>query len=213
MKAFFSTCLLSWLLLAGALAGEPEPAPLVSREAAAPSPFARGAKEFQFVTGGFRFFDPGSRNNDLPSVDFVYQTLRLGIMLNDPRGSNFLAGNFEALGEVFAGEVVQGPGNVAAGATLIFRYNFIQPRARLVPYLQFGGGGVYTDISEEESRGLVSLPVEFNLHGTVGLRYLVNQRWSLVFEAGYRHISNAGFSSVNRGIDSAGGNVGFGFSF
>ena len=53
-----------------------------------------------------------------------------------------------------------------AGARLIFRYNFVQPQARIIPYLQIGAGGVYTDIGEKESRGLISLPVEFNLQAS-----------------------------------------------
>jgi len=79
--------------------------------------------------------------------------------------------------------------------------------------MQIGGGGIYTDISERESRGLVSLPVEFNLQGTGGLRFMLNQRWMLVLEAGYRHISNATIKLPNRGVDSVGGDIGFGFLF
>lgn len=89
-------------------------------------------------------------------------------MLSDPHGSSFLAGNFELLGEAFAGPIFGDLGNVLAGATLFLRYNFIQPRARLIPYLQIGAGGVYTDFSEKESSGLISAPVEFNLQGVAG---------------------------------------------
>jgi len=99
------------------------------------------------------------------------------------------------------------------GASLVMRYNFVQPRARLVPYLQIGAGGVYTDIGEQESRGLISLPVEFNLQGIGGSRLMLNDRWSLVIEGGYRHISNGEIKKPNFGIDSIGGNVGFGFFF
>jgi hypothetical protein len=134
-------------------------------------------------------------------------------MLTNPRGSGFFAGNYEVLGEVFGGGIFQGPGNVEAGATLIFRYNFIQPSARIVPYMQIGGGGIYTDISERESRGLVSLPVEFNLQGSGGLRFLVGRRSAILLEAGYRHISNASIKLPNRGVDSVGGTLGFGFFF
>ena len=85
--------------------------------------------------------------------------------------------------------------------------------ARIIPYLQIGAGLVYTDVSEKESRGLVSLPVEFNLQGTLGLRFMVNQRWSIVAEAEYRHISNAAIQKPNFGINTVGGNLGFGLFF
>jgi len=60
---------------------------------------------------------------------------------------------------------------------------------------------------------LISLPVEFNLQAGIGSRFMVNDRWSIVLEGVYRHISNAEINKPNFGIDSVGGNVGFGFSF
>jgi hypothetical protein len=173
--------------------------------------FAKGSKEFQNVTGVFYFFERGG--NEGPSIDLAVESLRLGLMLNNPRGSGFFAGNYEFLGEVFGAPIFQGVGNVTAGATLFIRYNFIQPGGRVTPYMQIGGGGVYTDISEHESRGLVSLPVEFNLQGAGGLRFMVDRHWSILAEAGYRHISNATIKLPNRGIDSVGGDLGFAFSF
>jgi hypothetical protein len=171
--------------------------------------FRRGTKEFQNVAGGFFFVDRGGTHR--PSVDLAVDSLRLGIMLNDPKGSGVLAGNFELLGEIFAGPIVRGPGTVTTGATLFIRYNFIQPHAFLIPYVQIGAGGVYTDIGEKESGGLISLPVEFNLQGVLGTRFMINDRWSVVLEAGYRHISNAEIKKPNFGINSVGGNLGFGF--
>jgi opacity protein-like surface antigen len=175
------------------------------------SNFSRGAKEFQNVSGAFFFFD--TTQNNRPAIDFALDSLRLGIMLNDPWQAGPLSGNFELLGEIFGGGIFNGPGDVMAGATLVMRYNFVQPHARLVPYLQIGAGGVYTNIGEEESRGLISLPVAFNLQGIVGARVMLNDRWSLVLEGAYRHISNAEIKKPNYGIDSGGGNVGLGFFF
>ncbi|MBA2433807.1 MAG: acyloxyacyl hydrolase [Chthoniobacterales bacterium] len=94
-----------------------------------------------------------------------------------------------------------------------FSLQLVQPHTPLIPYLQVGAGGVYTNIGERESRGLISLPVEFNLQATGGTRLMLNDRWSLVLEAGYRHISTAEIKKPNYGIDSIGGNVGFGFFF
>ena len=189
--------------------GEPPVPPVVRQETQ--DVFAKGSREFQSVAGLFYFFDRG--DNDGPSIDLAVASLRVGTMLSNPHGSGFFAGNYELLAEVFGGGIFQGPGNVEAGATLFLRYNFIQPQARVIPYMQIGGGGVYTDISETESRGLVSLPVEFNLQGTGGLRLMLNQRCSLILEAGYRHISNAAIELPNRGVDSVGGDLGFGFFF
>ena len=199
------------LLLTATVWGGTEPAPPVVRQELPAEPFARGAMEFQSVTGLFYFFDRGDNNG--PSIDLAVESIRVGRMLTSPHGSGFFAGNYEFLGEIFGGGIFQGPGTVEAGATLFIRYNFIQPHAHVVPYMQIGAGGIYTDISERESRGLVSLPVEFNLQGTGGLRFLLNRRCSFLLEAGYRHISNASIKLPNRGVDSVGGAAGFGFSF
>ncbi len=210
LKTRFLSCV---LILLGSVAVRAGTEPSVMQPAPTPSEnrFSFGAKEIENVMGAFFFFD--TTQNQRPSIDFALDSLRLGVMLNDPWSLGPMSGNFEALGEVFVGPVVTGPGNVLAGATLVFRYNFVQPRARLVPYLQIGAGGVYTDIPEDESRGLISLPVEFNLQAGVGTRFLVNDRWSIMLEGVYRHLSNAEIKKPNFGIDSVGGNLGFGFSF
>lgn len=200
---------LAFLVTASARGGTQPPTQPIAQEEALP--FDKGSREFQSVAGVFYFFDRGS--NDGPSVDLAVESLRLGWMLSNPHGRGFFAGNWEFLGEIFGGGIFQGAGSVEAGGTLFIRYNFIQPTARVIPYMQIGGGGVYTDISERESRGLVSLPVEFNLQGTGGLRFMVTRRTSLLVEAGYRHISNASIKLPNRGVDSVGGAVGFGVEF
>ncbi|MEO5753164.1 MAG: acyloxyacyl hydrolase [Chthoniobacterales bacterium] len=209
-KSLFCSGLVLFACAGGVLAEVEQPVPLsVARETE--SNFAGGSKEFQNVVGAFLFFERADTNR--PSVDLAVDSLRLGIMLNDPWPAGLFSGNFEVLGEIFSGPIVEGPGHLTAGVSLLLRYNFIQPRARLVPYLMIGAGGVYTDIGEKESRGLISLPVGFNLQGVGGTRIVLNDRWSLVIEAGYRHISNAEIKKPNFGIDSVGGNLGFGFFF
>jgi len=210
MRQLLLLCAVGIVSLGSVNGGSAPPPPAVVRQESADL-FAKGTYEFQSVAGVFYFFDRG--DNDGPSIDLAVESLRLGVMLSNPHGSGFFAGNSELLGEIFGGGIFQGPGSVEAGATLFIRYNFIQPHARIIPYMQIGGGGIYTDISERESRGLVSLPVEFNLQGTGGLRFMLNQRWMLVLEAGYRHISNATIKLPNRGVDSVGGDIGFGFLF
>ncbi len=213
VKTFLSVCALSVFAIPSLQAGDLNAPVPVGEQTPAVNPFASGTKEFQNVTGAFRSFEFFPSQSTRPSIDYAIDSIRLGVMLNNPWDLGLLSGNFEFLGDVFGGPIVQGPGTAVAGATLVFRYNFIQPGARLVPYFQAGAGGVYSDVTAKESGGFISLPVEFNLQGFVGLRYFLNDRWSLVAESGYRHISNAGIKLPNVGLDSIGGNVGFGFSF
>jgi len=95
--------------------GGTEPPPIPPVKESASDVFAKGSHEFQDV------FDRG--DNDGPAIDLAVDSIRLGIMLNNPHGSGFFAGNWELLGEVFAGGIFHGPGSVEAGGTLIIRYN------------------------------------------------------------------------------------------
>lgn len=177
----------------------------------APDRFSRGSREWEDLVGAYFLFDRGG--NQRVTVDYLIDSLRYGAMLYSPNGPGILRGNVEALGEIFAGGIFHGPGTAVAGITGFLRYNFVQPGARIVPYFQGGGGFIYTDITGEESDRAISLPVEFNLQAVGGLRFIVNSRWSVLTEMGYRHISNASIKSPNYGIDQLGGNVGVGFSF
>ena len=176
------------------------------------APFARHTWATENLVGSFFLFDRGG--NDRPTIDYALYTSRAGVMLYDPSGSGILRGNTEFLAEVFAGPIFHGPGNAVAGLTLFLRYNFIQPGARLVPYIQTGGGGVYSDIEHGAASGnAISLAVNFNLQATAGLRFNLNRRWSALAEATYRHISNAGLHDPNYGIDQLGVALGLGCTF
>ena len=164
------------------------------------------------MVGAFFLFDRGG--NERPSVDYILNSARVGYMVTNPFFSGIPRGNIELLGEVFGGPIIYGPGDVAAGFTVAARYNFVQPGWRVVPYLQAGVGAAYTDIAEGSAAGdAVSQSVNFNLQAIGGVQFLLNSRWSLNAEASYRHISNAGLSDPNYGIDQLGGALGFGFAF
>ena len=201
-----------WVTLSASMVfGGTEPPPVSAGEGICERRLCQGQSRIPERRRCLYFFDRG--DNDGPAIDLAVDSIRPGIMLSNPHGSGFFAGNWEFLGEVFGGGIFHGPGSVEVGGTLIFRYNFIQPNARVIPHMQIGAGGIYTDIGEGESRGLVSLPVEFNLQGTGGLRFMLDNKWSLILEAGYRHISNGTIELPNRGVDSVGGDVGLGFFF
>ena len=173
--------------------------------------FDKGRKEFQSLTGAFWSFTPSTSTR--ATVNSTLSSYRLGIMLNDVSGSGFLRGNFEFLLEGFGGTIYQGPGNALGGATLQLRYNFVQPDTRWVPYYQIGAGGVYSDMYKDRARSTVGSALNFNLQSAVGLRYLVNDQWAVSLEGGYRHISNAGFSNRNAGLNSVGAQIGLSYFF
>ena len=93
------------------------------------------------------------------------------------------------------------------------RYNFIQPNARLVPYFQIGGGGLYIDSYKDQSQRLIGQAFEFNLQAALGLRYLINDKWAICIEGAYRHISNADLAPRNIGLNSVGGFAGVSYFY
>src|SRR5712691_11112572 len=100
MTKIFLACALAILIATSTRGGTAQPPPALERQESS-DPFAKGSKEFESVAGVFYFFDRG--DNDGPSVDLAVESLRLGLMLSNPHGSGVFAGNYEFLGEVFAG--------------------------------------------------------------------------------------------------------------
>jgi lipid A 3-O-deacylase len=175
------------------------------------SPFDKGKKEFQTLTGVYWSFTPDS--SPRPTLNSTMSSYRLGIMLSDVGGSGWSRGNYEFLVEAFGGSIYQGPGNGLGGATLQLRYNFVQPESLWVPYFQIGAGGVYSDMYKDPSRAVVGSALNFNLQSAFGVRYFVKHNWAITAEGGYRHISNAGFTEHNAGLNSLGGQIGVSWFF
>lgn len=174
--------------------------------------FNKGTQEFEFLGGAFTSVNEATRKR--PQFSFALATARLGWMLNNTRSGIFF-GNEEFMIEGFAGPTLDGPGDVLAGSTLILRHNFAtRPDATFVPYFQIGAGLAYSDASEADKvQFAIGLPVEFNLQSNLGVRWRVNHAWSIQTEFNYRHISNAGLSSKNGGVDMVGGSIGLGRLF
>jgi hypothetical protein len=170
--------------------------------------FAKGACEVQALSGAF--FNVDAVRRARPNIDYALQALRVGVMLTGTHGPGLLSGNTEFLAEVFGGDVFNGPSGALGGATLILRYNFRQPHASIVPYFQVGVGGLYNDVYRNRTQSSIGSVLEFNLQGSLGVRYLVNPRWSILAECGYRHISNGGLAEHNLGLDTVGCALGVG---
>ena len=95
-----------------------------------------------------------------------------------------------------------------AGLGAVARYHLL-PLGRLVPYIELGAAPGYTDLRVREQQ----TSFVFLLFGGLGASYFVTDRTALY--AGYRlqHISNAGTSSPNMGINSHTGVVGVSIFF
>lgn len=156
------------------------------------------------------FFDVGNRND----YTVAPQILTVGWQLDDIGNTGWLRGNTEFLFSGFFNPVMQGPENRFVGAAFGPRYNFIQPGARWLPYVEARVGFCFTDSGTV--RGAQGQDFCFTFLVGTGVRYLINDQWHLSAGALYQHISNAGLSEPtreNNGLDLIGPKLGIHFAF
>jgi lipid A 3-O-deacylase len=163
---------------------------------------AQAGRELELWAGGGPSVTGGAGNIDVSNVG-----LRYGWVLTGPHGPGILRGRFEYAVDVVPGFSVIEPRGTAYGFDLdpiVWKWAF-QERRRVVPYLEASGGALFTnrDVPAGVSR------VNFTPGGALGL-YLPAGRYDWSVELRYMHISDAGLTSPNPGVDTIQVRVGFG---
>jgi hypothetical protein len=176
------------------------------------NPYTAGSTCLQLLGGGHTTI-PGFG----PRVsDFSYASvsLRHGWMLTTPDADDGpLRGNWEILCDLTGAALTSGIGHWFAGPRVQLRYNFVQPEASLVPYVQIGTGFMFTDTHlDKQQRGIGQFVECYSCVGS-GVRCFLSDNWTLDLEASYQHMSNARMSSRNYGINPVGGQIGFTYFF
>ena len=172
-------------------------------------PLAKGVTDIE-VLGGYFHSPITTGGGHRPEYDYSGADFRYGVVLSDTlfEHSPVLRGNTEILLDALADGVAKGPGSYMVGGSVLFRYNFIQPGSRLIPYFQAGGGGLHADAAEDRSQRIIGSDFEFILEADLGARLLLNDHWSLLLEGGFQHISNADTAARNVGVNALGGRMG-----
>jgi hypothetical protein len=174
-------------------------------------PFSRGNVELEFLGGGeSSSLYPGARR---PKITFLEGDVRVGVIVSHAIGCSFYRGNFEILLDGFGAGITDGPGSWLAGGRVFGRYNFIQPGARVVPYLQVNGGALGNDIYRDHTQRIIGGGFEFTTGVSVGLRFLISRHFGLLLEGGYQHISNADIYPRNAGLNTLGAQAGLFYFF
>lgn len=162
----------------------------------------QGGSEIQVWAGGGHSVSGGTAN-----VSHFEGGLRYGWVLTGVHGPGFLRGNFEYVIDAIPVFLIFQRANTAYGLGLNplgLKWNFVQ-RARLVPYFELGGGTLFTN--HELPTGTST--VNFTPSAALGFHYVGGKlTWNL--EARYLHISDAGLSGFNPGINSIQVRVGVG---
>jgi hypothetical protein len=154
----------------------------------------KGGHEMQLWTGG------GHGLNGVASDTGVWNVgLRYGWVLTDPHGPGFLRGRFEYAVDAVPIFWVFEPGRTAYGAGVdpfALKWN-LATRGRVVPYFELGGGALFTNVQVPPGTSRVN----FTSSNALGMHVLgAKLNWSA--EVRFMHISNAGISSGNPGINT-----------
>ena len=153
-----------------------------------------GGHELQIWTGG------GHGTNGSQSGDGVFNIgARYGWILTDAQGPGFLRGRFEYAVDVVPLFLVMQTTNTAYGFGVnpfALKWNFAS-HGSVVPYIDIGGGTLFTNVKVPEGTSHVN----FTPSGAFGVHFLRGKyNWSA--EVRYLHISNAGISRPNPGINT-----------
>jgi lipid A 3-O-deacylase len=154
----------------------------------------QGGNELQIWTGG------GHGTNGSQSGDGVFNIgARYGWILTDAHGPGFLRGRFEYAVDVVPLFLVMQTSNTAYGFGInpfALKWNFAA-HGSVVPYVDIGGGTLFTNVKVPEGTSHVN----FTTSGALGVHFLRGKyNWSA--EVRYMHISNAGISRPNPGINT-----------
>jgi hypothetical protein len=164
-----------------------------------------GGHEIQIWTGGGHSVPGGTTDVNVWNVG-----LRYGWILTRPHGPGFLNGRFEYTLDAVPVFMVFQRYNTAYGAgfnPLGLKWDFAA-RGRIEPYFELGGGVLFTN--HQVPTGTSS--VNFTPSAAMGM-HLLGEKHCFSVEVRYLHISNAGLSYLNPGVNTVQVRLGVGKFF
>jgi hypothetical protein len=164
-----------------------------------------GGREVQVWTGGGPSVPGGTSDTSVWNVG-----VRYGWILTRPHGPGFLKGRFEYAVDLVPVFTVFQRYNTAYGAgfnPLGLKWDFAA-RGRIEPYLELGGGTLFTN----HQVPIGTSAVNFTPSAALGM-HVLDDKYAFSVELRYLHISNAGLSSPNPGINTLEVRVGWGKFF
>jgi hypothetical protein len=131
---------------------------------------------------------------------------RFGRVLTQEHGSGWMRGNLEWAGDVIPAYVIfQNKTVYGAGFTpLLLKWNFTSGR-KVAPFLEMGGGTLFTSSNVPPGTSTTNFTPQFGL----GMHIFTREKRAVTFTGKYVHISNAGLSKPNPGINTIQFTVGY----
>jgi lipid A 3-O-deacylase len=164
-----------------------------------------GGREFQLWTGGGPSVAGGTSDTSVWNAG-----VRYGWILTRPHGPGFLKGRFEYVVDAVPVFMVFQRYNTAYGGgvnPLGLKWDFAA-RGRIEPYFELNGGTLFTNHDVPAGTS----DVNFTSAAALGM-HLLGEKHAFSVEVRYMHISNAGVSSLNPGINTVQVRVGVGKFF
>jgi hypothetical protein len=160
------------------------------------------SRELQIWTGG------GHGINGSTSDTGVWNLgLRYGLILTSPHGPGFLKGQLEYAFDVVPAWVLTQKTNTAYGGGVnpfAFKWILSQPK-KVKPFFEIEGGTLFTNTKVPENTSQIN----FTSSGALGMHILGEKHnWSA--EVRFMHISNAGMTTPNPGINTIQVRIGWG---
>jgi lipid A 3-O-deacylase len=190
----FSRCFLSLLLLAGIGATG-----VFAQAQAGPE---GAASEWQVWTGGGHGINGSTQDTGVWNLG-----LRYGIVITSPKGPGILKGQLEYALDVVPVWVITQRTNTAYGGGInpfAFKWIFTTPR-KVKPYFEIEGGTLFTNTNVPEGTSQIN----FTTSGGIGAHFL-GEKHNFTAEVRFQHISNAGMTKPNPGINTIQVRIGFG---
>jgi Lipid A 3-O-deacylase (PagL) len=160
------------------------------------------ASELQVWTGG------GHGINGSTSGTGVWNLgLRYGIVITAPAGPGFLKGQLEYALDVIPVWVIAQKTNTAYGGGInpfAFKWILTTPR-KVKPYLEIEGGTLFTNTKVPENTSQIN----FTTSGAIGM-HVLGDKYNWTAEVRFMHISNAGMTKPNPGINTIQVRLGWG---
>jgi hypothetical protein len=153
-----------------------------------------GGDEIQIWTGAGHSAINGTGQTGIWNIG-----IRYGVILTDPHGPRFVRGRLEYAVDAVPMYLIFQPGGAVYGAGVnpfAFKWLF-ETRGRVAPYFEFGGGVLFTsrDVPADVSN------VNFTPGSAVGVNVGHGKaHWNL--EVRWLHISDAGLTAYNPGINT-----------
>jgi len=173
----------------------------VSRLSAQEGP-ENSSREWQVWTGGGHGINGSQSDTGVWNLGFRY-----GMILTSPHGPGFLRGQLEYALDVVPVWVITQKTNTAYGGSIDpFAFKWIFHGSRKVkPFFQIEGGTLFTNTKVPEGTSQIN----FTTSGGIGAHFL-GKKHNFSAEVRFQHISNAGMTNPNPGINTIQLRIGFG---